>query len=188
MLFSLLDTNTGDTGGNWVSYVLIGVLVVILIGSMILMNRRSKKREKEAQEKIDAVKPGNKVTTIGGIVGIVVEVDPDDNTFVLETGSEDHGKCYVKFIRQAIYESDAVVEKSDGKKDGKKEEETEPAAEAAEEVPAAEGVEAVEETPAAAEQPAAEEAETITEEQTPAEESAPEAEEKGRKKSARKHK
>ena len=114
MLFSLLaEGSTATNNNNWVSYVLIGVLVVILVASMILMNRHSKKREKEAQELIDAVKPGNKVTTIGGVVGIVVEVNPEDNTFVLETGSEDHGKCYIKFIRQAIYESDAVVEKKD---------------------------------------------------------------------------
>lgn len=114
-LFSLLaeEGGTANNANSWVSYVLIGVLVVILIGSMVLMNRRSKKREKEAQELIDAVKPGNKVTTIGGVVGIVVEVNPEDNTFVLETGSEDHGKCYIKFIRQAIYESDAVVDKKE---------------------------------------------------------------------------
>lgn len=115
MLFSLLDgTNgqTGNGGNNWVSYVLIGVLVVVLVVSMIIMNRRSKKREQEAKELMDAVKPGNKVTTIGGIVGIVVETNPDDNTIVVETGSEDHGKCYIKFIRQAIYESDAVVDKN----------------------------------------------------------------------------
>lgn len=115
MLFSLLDGANGQTangGNNWVSYVLIGVLVVVLVVSMIIMNRRSKKREQEAKELMDAVKPGNKVTTIGGIVGIVVETNPDDNTIVVETGSEDHGKCYIKFIRQAIYESDAVVDKN----------------------------------------------------------------------------
>lgn len=116
MLFSLLaeeNTNNNANPNNWVSYVLIGALVVILIVSMIIMNRRSKKREKEAQELMDAVKPGNKVTTIGGIVGIVVETNPEDNTIVVETGSEEHGKSYIKFIRQAIYESDAVVDKKD---------------------------------------------------------------------------
>ena len=115
MLFSLLaEENATPTNNNsWVSYVLIGVLVVILVASMIIMNRRSKKREQEAKELIDAVKPGNKVTTIGGIVGIVVEVNPDDNTIVVETGSEEHGKTYMRFIRQAIYESDAVVDKKE---------------------------------------------------------------------------
>lgn len=114
MIFSLLaeeSTNTQTAQNGWLSWVLIGVLVVLLIGSMFLMNRRNKKREKEAQDRIDAVKPGNKVTTIGGIAGIVVEVNSEDNTFVLETGSEESGKCYIKFIRQAIYETDAVVAK-----------------------------------------------------------------------------
>ncbi len=94
------------------SYVLIGVLVVVLVVSMILMNRRSKKREQEAQALIDAVKPGNKVKTIGGICGIVVEVNREEDTFVLETGTETSGKSYMKFVRQAILESDAVVEKA----------------------------------------------------------------------------
>lgn len=95
-----------------VSYVLIGVMVVILVVSMVLMNRRAKKRQQEAQDLIDAVKPGNKVKTIGGICGIVVEVDPDEDTFVLETGTETSGKCYIKFVRQAIFESDATLDKN----------------------------------------------------------------------------
>ena len=108
MLSSLMASNT-----NWLSYVLIGVMVVILIVSMVLMNRRTKKRQQEAQDLIDAVKPGNKVKTIGGICGIVVEVDPEEDTFVLETGTETSGKCYIKFVRQAIFESDAQVEKAE---------------------------------------------------------------------------
>lgn len=125
MIFSLLaeeGTNTQPTQNGWLSWVLIGVLVVLLIGSMFLMNRRNKKREKEAQDRIDAVKPGNKVTTIGGIAGIVVEVNSEDNTFVLETGSEESGKCYIKFIRQAIYETDAVVAKEVKAEESKAEE------------------------------------------------------------------
>lgn len=124
MIYSLLEE--AQPTNQWVSYVLIGVLVVVLIGSMIIMNRRSKKREQEAQKLIDAVKPGNKVKTIGGICGIVVEVNPEDDTFVLETGSETSGKCFMKFVRQAILESDAVVEEP---AKIKKEEKTEEAAE-----------------------------------------------------------
>ncbi len=108
------------------SYALIGVMVAVLIVSMVLMNRRSKKRQQEAQDLIDAVKPGNKVKTIGGICGIVVEVDPDEDTFVLETGTEKSGKCYIKFVRQAIFESDAKPEKEEKaeKTENKAEEET----------------------------------------------------------------
>lgn len=104
MLNSLLISTS-----NIVSYIFVGVLLVGFIVAMYFMNRRNKKREQEAQDLINAVKPGNKVKTIGGIVGIVVEVDPEDDTFVLETGSEQSGKSYIKFIRQAIYESDAKL-------------------------------------------------------------------------------
>lgn len=135
MLFQLLETAAEDAAGTknngypqWVSYVLIGVLVVVLVVSMILMNRRSKKRNEEDRQKRAMVRPGHKVTTVGGICGIVVEVDDEEETFVLETGTEASGKSYMKFVRQAILESDAFDEKKeDDKKGDKVVEETEEA-------------------------------------------------------------
>lgn len=100
-----------------VTITLFVIIIVAIIAMFIISARRNKKREEDAQNLINAVKPGNKVKTIGGVCGIVVEVDEEDNTFVLETGSETSGKCYVKFDRQAIYQTDAVVEKSSGKKE-----------------------------------------------------------------------
>lgn len=148
MFLSFLADEASTNNNQWVSYALIGVLVVILVVSMILMNRRSKKREQEAQAIIDAVKPGNKVKTIGGVCGIVVEVNAEEDTFVLETGSEATGKCYMKFVRQAILESDAVVDKN-AKTEAPAE--SEPVVEAPAEVPAvAESAEAASpEVPAA---------------------------------------
>lgn len=92
-----------------VTYVILGVLVVAIVVMFILSSRRRKKQEKETQDLMDAVGPGNKVKTIGGVCGIVVEVNHDENTFVLETGSENSGKCFIKFDKQAIYQTDAVV-------------------------------------------------------------------------------
>ena len=140
ILSVLLAEGEQQSTNDWLSYVLIGVLVVVLIGAMVLMNRRNKKRQQEAEDLINAVKPGNKVKTIGGVCGIVVEVDEEENTFVLETGSETSGKCYMKFDRQAILQSDAVVEKAQpaDKKDDKKEKEEQPAEEKTEEALAAE--------------------------------------------------
>ena len=62
---------------------------------------------------LNAIQPGNKVKTIGGICGVVVEVCPEDNTFVLETGTEASGKSYIKFDKQAVYQTDAVVAKEE---------------------------------------------------------------------------
>ena len=62
------------------------------------------------QETLNALKPGCKVKTIGGICGVVVEVNREENTFVLETGSETAGKSYMKFDMVAIYQTDAKKE------------------------------------------------------------------------------
>ncbi|MDE7440093.1 MAG: preprotein translocase subunit YajC [Clostridia bacterium] len=102
----LVDTTQIST------YVILGVLIVAIIVMFVFSSKRRKKQEEEAKNLIDAVKPGNKVKTIGGICGIVVEVDSEENTFVLETGTEQSGKCFIKFDKQAIYQTDAVVEKS----------------------------------------------------------------------------
>ncbi|MDE6597660.1 MAG: preprotein translocase subunit YajC [Clostridia bacterium] len=105
MLKSLLIANT-----QIFTYVILAVLVVAIVVMFFFSSRKRKKQEKDAQDLINAVKPGNKVKTIGGICGIVVEVDNEENTFVLETGTEQSGKCFIKFDRQAIYQTDAVVE------------------------------------------------------------------------------
>lgn len=133
LLYSILsgDTTTSgsgaSTGSEWVTYVLLGVIVVAIIAMFVVSSRRSKKRQEEADKLINAVRPGNKVKTIGGVCGIVVEVDDEENTFVLETGTEASGKSYMKFDKQAIYQTDAVVESDvkDDKDDKKEEEKTE---------------------------------------------------------------
>ncbi len=91
---------------------IVAVLIVALVAMMIVSRRRAKKQEQDTADLIAAVKPGNKVKTIGGICGVVVEVDNEENTFVLETGTEQSGKCCIKFDKQAIYQTDAVVEKA----------------------------------------------------------------------------
>ena len=102
-------------------WVMVGVIFVLLVAWWVYSSKKNKKKEQEAKDLINAVKPGNKVKTIGGVCGIVVEVDDEENTFVLETGSVTAGKSYVKFDRQAIWQTDAVVEKKD--KDAKPAEE-----------------------------------------------------------------
>lgn len=157
MIYSLLEgegtTNAASGYGNWIMLAILAVLIVVVVVMYVLGNKKRKKQEQDAKDLINAVKPGNKVKTIGGICGIVVEVDDEENTFVLETGTELSGKSYIKFDRQAIYQTDAVVEKPEANTVAE-----EPAEEAAE-APAeasAEVTEAVEEAPVAEEAPAEE--------------------------------
>lgn len=130
MIWNLLDSasSTPAKGSGITSAIMLVVLIGLMIVFMVFNRRTQKKRQKETAEMLDAIQPGNKVKTIGGICGIVVEVCPEDNTFVLETGTEKSGKSYIKFDKQAVYQTDAVAKKEEKKeeaKEEKKEEKTE---------------------------------------------------------------
>ena len=110
MIWNFLSSSSSASSGSKLgSTLLIIGLVLVVVLFMVFNSRTTKKRQQEAQNKLDAIRPGNKVKTIGGICGVVVEVDPEDNTFVLETGTEASGKSYLKFDKQAVYQTDAVV-------------------------------------------------------------------------------
>ena len=112
MIWNLLSATEAPTEGTpWSSYILLVVVFGALIVLSIMNRKAQKKRQQETTEMLDAVKPGSKVKTIGGICGVVVEVCPEENTFVLETGSEKSGKSYLKFDKQAIYQTDATAKK-----------------------------------------------------------------------------
>lgn len=107
------EAKPGFDTNSLIMLAIVAVLIVVIIVFYVFSSKKRKKQEQDAQDLINAVKPGNKVKTIGGICGIVVEVDNEENTFVLETGTETSGKSYMKFDRQAIYQTDAVVEKKE---------------------------------------------------------------------------
>ena len=143
---------------DYVYYIILGVLLVGIVVMFVFSSRRRKKQEQDAQDLINSVKPGNKVKTIGGICGIVVEVDNEENTFVLETGTEQSGKCFIKFDRQAIYQTDAVAAKKEEKSVETQEEVSAEITETAESVKAVEATEAAgTETEAVAEEKSVEE-------------------------------
>ena len=158
MWYNLLTESAGQSSETpsanpWASYIMMGVLLAIIIVFMVMNRQSQKKRQQETMNMLNAIQPGNKVKTIGGICGVVVEVCPEDNTFILETGSEASGKSYIKFDKQAVYQTDAVA----------KQEETAPVEETV--VPAEEVFEEVAAEPAeAAEEPVEETAEETVEE------------------------
>ncbi len=107
MVFSLLaDTAPPNNPSNIVLWVLVGVIIVGFIAWMFFSGRKNKQRQKEYIEQLEAIRPGHKVKTAGGICGIVVEVC-DDNTVIIETGSENSGKSWVKMDKELIAQTDA---------------------------------------------------------------------------------
>ncbi len=89
--FGFLLASEGGTG--WVTFAMIGLLVVFFI----FMSRGQKKRDKADQDMRDALQVGDEVTTIGGIIGKVVSIKAE--TFVLETTKD---KTKIRFLKGAI--------------------------------------------------------------------------------------
>ena len=164
MWFALLESTSGTTpNSDWIMWVLIGVIVVAFIAYIFFSGRKNKARQQEYVEQLEAIRPGHKVKTAGGICGIVVEVC-DDNTVIIETGSENSGKSYVKMDKELIAQTDAKgptqIAREEAEAKRKVEKEAREAAKRGEQ-PAA---------PA----PAAEEAKQPAEDSAPAEEAEPE--------------
>lgn len=84
---------------------------ILLMGGMIavmyfFMIRPENKRKKEAEEMRKALKNGDKITTIGGIVGTIVDVKED--RFVIETSAD---RVRVELMKWALSSNDSAVER-----------------------------------------------------------------------------
>jgi preprotein translocase subunit YajC len=78
-----------------------------------LMIRPENKRKKEAEAMRSALKVGDKITTIGGIVGKVVDIKEDK--FVIETGAD---QVRIEFAKWALSTNETAAEnaKAEAKK------------------------------------------------------------------------
>ena len=90
-MLNFLEDVVGTTGtgaeaasGSMLTPILMMVIMVAIFYFILI--RPENKRKKEAQKMREAVKVGDKVVTIGGIVGTVVNVK--DERFVMETSAD----------------------------------------------------------------------------------------------------
>ena len=97
--FLNLASGTAANGANaGKSQISLIVMMVLLFGVMyFVMIRPQRKQEKEAANMRNSLSVGDEITTIGGIIGRVVNVKED--TFVLETTKE---RTRIRFERTAI--------------------------------------------------------------------------------------
>lgn len=113
MLLNLLTSGGSSTtepqATPWATYVIMGVIVLAIIGLFVWQSFANKKKRKEAQDMMSSLQPGVKIKTIGGICGYLVEMNDAENTFILQTGTEEN-KCYIKFDKGAIYQTGAAVD------------------------------------------------------------------------------
>lgn len=117
------DAAANPAGGTmWTTIIMLVVLGLVFYFFII---RPQKKQEKEANALRNSLSIGDEVTTIGGIIGRVINVK--DDTFVLETTRD---RTRIRFERSALKRIDRkfdtpetaeeaapVEEKTEDKKD-----------------------------------------------------------------------
>ena len=79
-LFAQQTADGKPKGMGWEAMVMIGLMIVIFYFFMI---RPQRKKEKEAQSFRASLQKGDKIVTIGGLHGKIVETQ--DSTFTIET-------------------------------------------------------------------------------------------------------
>ncbi|MDP4109238.1 MAG: preprotein translocase subunit YajC [Bacillota bacterium] len=84
----------------------IAMLAVVFGAMYFFMIRPQKKKERAELLMRNSIEVGDKIITIGGIIGKVVSVK-DDETFVLETGND---KTKIKFNKWAIRSREAAAD------------------------------------------------------------------------------
>jgi len=90
------------------------VMMVVMLGIFYFMLiRPENKRKKEAEQMRSSVRKGDKITTIGGIVGTVVDVK--ENNIVIETSAD---QVRIEFAKWALSSNETAAEnaKAEAKK------------------------------------------------------------------------
>ena len=108
---NLFLTETATAAGGMTSTIIMLVMMMAVLYFMLI--RPENKRKKEAEEMRSAVKTGDKITTIGGIVGTVVNVKEDK--LVIETGA-DQVRIELAKWAMSTNETAAEAKKAEAKK------------------------------------------------------------------------
>lgn len=81
------------------------IMLVAMLGIFYFMLiRPENKRKKEAEQMRSSMKEGDQITTIGGIVGTVVNIKED--RFVIETSAD---QVRIEFMKWALSSNDTAV-------------------------------------------------------------------------------
>lgn len=123
MLYFLADAASDQASGGGLLGMLPMLLIMVGVFYFMLI-RPENKRKKEAEQLRSNIKNGDKITTIGGVMGTVVDVKGD--SFVVETSAD---QVRIEFAKWALSTNDTAAEAA--KEEAKKKQEEKAKAKAA---------------------------------------------------------
>ena len=115
--FRLLEVATTDAGGGAGSLIgMIAMIALLVVVFYFFLYRPQKKQERETAEMRDSIELGDVISTVGGIIGVVVRIK--DEMLLIETGADRTRLQVMKWAVRGIEEKAhpvANTEKSGGK-------------------------------------------------------------------------
>ena len=101
-MLNFLTTTTDAMGGMGGTLIMLVMMIGVFYFMLI---RPENKRKKEAEQMRSSVKKGDKITTIGGIVGTVVDVK--ENNIVIETSAD---QVRIELAKWALSSNETAAE------------------------------------------------------------------------------
>ena len=110
-MLNFLTTAEPAAGAGMTSTIIMLVMMLAVMYFMLI--RPENKRKKEAEAMRSALKVGDKITTIGGIMGKVVDIK--DDKFVIESGAD---QVRIELAKWALSTNETAAEnaKAEAKK------------------------------------------------------------------------
>ena len=102
-MLNFLDATA--SGANLSSTIIMLVIMVAVFYFMLI--RPEKKRKKEAEDLRNSIKVGDEITTIGGIVGVVVSIK--DDKFIVETSAD---QVRIEFTKWAMSTNNSAANRA----------------------------------------------------------------------------
>lgn len=104
--FYTLEAAAEQQQGGGMMFSLISIVLMIAIFYFIGI-RPQKKQEKETKAMRDSLRVGNEITTIGGIIGKIVNIRED--VLIIETGAD---RTKMKIARWAVQKVNEEVQEA----------------------------------------------------------------------------
>ena len=100
-MLNFLNTNTPGLGSSVI------MMVVMLAVFYFMLIRPENKRKKEAEQMRSSIHTGDSITTIGGIIGTVVDVK--ESKIVIETSAD---RVRIEFAKWAVSSNESAAERT----------------------------------------------------------------------------
>ena len=108
MLFQFILLTAAPKGGQGDGIISMIPLILIIIIFYFFMIRPQMKKQKEAKKFIENINKGDKIVTIGGVFGKIVEIR--DNSYIIEV----EGGNKLRILKSAVsMENSAAIKNSD---------------------------------------------------------------------------